>query len=246
MQDLCSSIFYPSSNNHSAMEKMGGDNMTEVVVSRTMFIAGLIMAILASSSISTIASMQLAVGPQGEKGDQGETGTRGVQGIQGDIGPQGKEGPIGPEGPEGYSPWENGSISISALAFKPENPDWVQSSNLTYLMSYGGSHWAPVQLPHKATILNITAYLYDQMVNEQMIMELWGYNLSENSSMGVMAHIETSWEGNSTEIQVLHNDTILYSRIDNANCIYALRVLGTAASKILYFRAAVIEYKYLG
>jgi hypothetical protein len=89
---------------HSILEKTGGDMLTEIVVSRTMFIAGLVIAVLASSSISTIASMQLSVGPQGEKGDTGETGSRGIQGIQGpqgEQGIQGIQGPIGPQGEQG-------------------------------------------------------------------------------------------------------------------------------------------------
>lgn len=216
--------------------------MADVLVSRTAFIAGLIIAILASSSISTIASMQLAVGPKGEKGDTGDKGIQGEQGIQGSIGPEGEQGP---EGPPGTLP--GGFISIPAVAFKPEDPNFAVPSNLTYHHTVGGHpFWAPVQLPHQATIVNITAYLYDQWVNEQMIVELWGYNLTENSSLGVMAHIETSWEGTSTEIQVLYNDTLSHARIDNENCIYALRELGTGSGEILYCRAVVIEYEYLG
>lgn len=80
--------------------------------------------------------------------------------------------------------------------------------------------------------MNIIAYLYDNWVNEQMIVELWGYNLTKNSSMDVMAHIETSLEGASTEMQVLYNDTISHARIDNENCIYALKELGTGSGKL--------------
>lgn len=78
--------------------------MAEILVRRSTFIVGLVIAILASSSISTIASMQLAVGPKGEKGDKGDKGIQGVQGIQsskGEQGIQGIQGPIGLEGPQG-------------------------------------------------------------------------------------------------------------------------------------------------
>jgi len=240
--------------------------MAEVVVSRNTFLMGIVIAILASSLLSTVISSQLAVGSQGPKGDQGIAGAQGVQGLQGvqgtqgEVGPQGEEGPagpkgdtgdtgpmgeqgiIGPQGPQGVSPWENGSISISAAAFAK-----AKLVNFTYLPGEGGrAYWAPVQLPHQSTIVNITTHLYDNWVNEQMIVELWGYNLTENSSMGVMAHIETSLEGASTEMQVLYNDTISHARIDNENCIYALKELGTGSGDNLYFRAVVIEYEDQG
>jgi len=45
-------------------------------ISQTAFIVGLIIAILASSLISTVMSMQWAL-IQGPKGDQGDTGPQG-------------------------------------------------------------------------------------------------------------------------------------------------------------------------
>ena len=234
--------------------------MAEIVVSRNTFLMGIVIAILASSLLSTVISSQLAVGPQGPKGDQGIAGTQGVQGTQGEVGPQGdqgltgpkgdtgdtgpmgEQGLIGPQGPQGVSPWENGSISISAAAFAK-----AKLVNFTYLPGEGGrDFWAPVQLPHQSTIVNITAYLYDNWANQQMIVELWGYNLTENSSLGVMARFETSWEGASIELQVLHNDTISHARIDNENCVYALKELGTGAGDAIYFQAVVIEYEDQG
>jgi hypothetical protein len=67
-------------------------------ISRGTFIAGIIIAILASSAISIFAVYQLnmqglkgekgdtgATGPQGPKGDTGETGSQGQQGVKGDT-----------------------------------------------------------------------------------------------------------------------------------------------------------------
>jgi hypothetical protein len=76
------------------------------ISSRTL-IAGLIIAILASSALSTTVATQLAVGPQGPKGDKGDSGPQGLagpqglQGTQGDQGPQGEQGPEGPQGMQG-------------------------------------------------------------------------------------------------------------------------------------------------
>jgi hypothetical protein len=83
-----------------------GEAISLGISSRT-FIAGLIIAILASSALSTTVATQLAVGPQGPKGDkgdpgpQGPAGPQGLQGTQGDQGPQGPQGEQGPEGPQG-------------------------------------------------------------------------------------------------------------------------------------------------
>jgi hypothetical protein len=61
---------------------------SSVGISRGMFVAGIVVAILISSLASTVASMMLAVGP---KGDKGETGSTGLQGIQGPLGPKGED-----------------------------------------------------------------------------------------------------------------------------------------------------------
>ena len=88
----------------------GGEKMSNSgkSVSMTMFIAGIVIAILASSTLSTVIATQLAVGPQGPKGDTGATGEQGPQGeqgIQGEIGPQGLPGGI--RTPDYDSGWQN-------------------------------------------------------------------------------------------------------------------------------------------
>ena len=69
--------------------------MAEVSITMSKLIAGIIIAILASSAISVGASTMLATGPKGDTGPQGE---QGIQGLTGDTGPQ---GPIGPQGQQG-------------------------------------------------------------------------------------------------------------------------------------------------
>jgi hypothetical protein len=68
--------------------------MTELKtgISKTMFIAGLVIAIVASSLIASVVSMQYARGPKGDKGDIGNTGATGA------MGPQGVQGLQGPPG----------------------------------------------------------------------------------------------------------------------------------------------------
>jgi len=72
-----------------------GEEMSEIGISKTTFMLGIVIAILASSIISTAVSMQWAQGPQGPQGEQGS------QGLQGEIGPQGEQGLQGPQGPSG-------------------------------------------------------------------------------------------------------------------------------------------------
>ena len=50
-------------------------------ISRTLFAAGLIVAILASSLMSTAISTQLALGPKGDIGDQGDQGSQGSRAL---------------------------------------------------------------------------------------------------------------------------------------------------------------------
>ena len=99
--------------------------MVATYISTVKFIAGILIAILASSAISIGASTMLFSGPQGPQGPKGETGatgpagpigttgavgttgpqgpqgTQGEMGATGDTGPQGAKGDTGPTGPEG-------------------------------------------------------------------------------------------------------------------------------------------------
>jgi len=78
-------------------------------ISSKTFVVGIVIAILASSAISTVAITQFGLiqGPQGEKGNtgpkgpQGEQGPAGQQGIQGPTGSQGETGPEGLQGSTG-------------------------------------------------------------------------------------------------------------------------------------------------
>ncbi len=70
-------------------------------ISNRTFLAGLIIAILASSALSTTVATQLATGPQGPKGDKGDPGPQGLTGSQGPLGPQGEQGEQGEQGPQG-------------------------------------------------------------------------------------------------------------------------------------------------
>jgi len=78
-------------------------NDGKVGISKKMFIAGLIIAILASSLISVVAMSQLSttLGLKGEKGDKGDTGATGDAGANGATGPTGATGATGSQGLQG-------------------------------------------------------------------------------------------------------------------------------------------------
>jgi hypothetical protein len=80
--------------------------MTEVKsigISKTMFVVGIIAAILASSLISAVIVTQLPTtnGLKGDKGDKGDSGATGATGATGPQGPQGLQGIQGEKGDKG-------------------------------------------------------------------------------------------------------------------------------------------------
>ena len=100
--------------------------MTEVKsvgISKTVFIVGLIAAILASSLISAVIVTQLPtiMGPKGDKGDKGDTGDTGATGATGATGSQGPQGLQGIMGPPGN--YENITIyqNLTSLVELYEN-----------------------------------------------------------------------------------------------------------------------------
>jgi hypothetical protein len=130
----------------------------EMAVSLTMgkLIAGIIIAILASSAISVGASMMLAVGPAGP---QGETGLQGPKGDTGDTGPQGPAGATGPQGEKG----DKGDTGETG-ATGPEGPSgnatrhviegWFNVTEDGDLIKYvtapldnRSSHWKRIDVP---------------------------------------------------------------------------------------------------
>jgi len=108
-------------------------------ISKTMFVAGIIIAILASSLVASVVSMQWARGPKGDKGDTGDTGAQGTQGLRGVQGPQGPQGLQGIQGPPGRNGTNgmNGTLSPWMLPVPAYDTGWVSvgdynGSNIFY------------------------------------------------------------------------------------------------------------------
>ena len=69
--------------------------------SRTMFLAGVIIASLVAGLVSGAVVSQLAVGPEGPQGEQGIQGLTGATGATGETGATGQTGPKGDKGDNG-------------------------------------------------------------------------------------------------------------------------------------------------
>ena len=96
-------------------------------ISRTMFLAGLVVAILVSSGMSAVVSTQLAAGPQGPAGATGATGPQGAKGDKGDTGQTGATGPAGATGTTGAT----GATGPQGLV-GPQGPPGATPFNSTY------------------------------------------------------------------------------------------------------------------
>jgi len=200
-------------------------------VSTRTFVVGLVIAILASSALSTVVATQWAVGPQGPQGPQGPKGDTGAQGEQGV-----------PGAPAVYP---GGFITVAAAQFEGYFGDMGASAS-RFTAGSGGSRYAQVHLPHMATIRNMTAYIYDNTTVYNGVLELWCYNLTTDTMVGPMAHVETSIPGASPYPQALYNGTIAFPKVDNQNCIYVLRYFDAPGPTYLQvsFVGAIIGYDY--
>lgn len=122
----------------------------EKFVSKGVFLAGVVLAVLVSCAVSLAVSSLLAVGPQGPQGEQGVQGLTGEQGPvgpkgdkgdKGDAGAMGATGATGAQGPAGEAPRfvVEGSINLTA------DGDLIRHSN------HGGGlvsvyHWKRVDV----------------------------------------------------------------------------------------------------
>ena len=73
------------------------EGKSPIGISTRTFIVGLIIAIVASSLISSLVAMAVIQGQQGEEGLQGAQGPPGPQGIQGEKGDKGDPGGVEPD-----------------------------------------------------------------------------------------------------------------------------------------------------
>lgn len=191
-------------------------------VSMSLFIAGILVSVLASSLIASAISMQYAHGPKGDTGPQGPAGSQGEQ------------------GPPGVYP--GGFITVAAVEFESYYGD--NGANASRITAGHGSRYAQVHLPHAATIRNVTAYIYDNHTDFNGVLELWCYNLATDSMVGPLARMETSVLGASPQLQTLYNGTIAFSEVNNQSCIYVLKYFSAPGTDWVSLAGVVIGYEY--
>ena len=231
------------------------------MASMTQFIAVIVIAILASSAIAIGASTILAVGPAGPQGEQGDTGPQGPKGDTGDTGPQGPAGATGatgatglkgdtgdtgPQGEPGSGFEPTGYYSIPASAFVPlyNTRDYRIGTDVRNLeASLSGVFYAPIQLPHRVTIDNITGYWYDEEASLEIDCKL--YRTLGDGYVQVLADISSFGD---TGFNSTVDDSISFGPpiIDNSAYEYTLYLVIPANSPTsnLRFRYATIGFTY--
>ena len=110
-------------------------------VSKPTFLAGIILAILASSLISTAISMQYAIGPKGDKGDIGPIGPQGPSGIS-RIPLVYKDSFVGAEANYTYPEWVD-IVNVFNEPISAQISVENESSLLIVFQAYLRVYWAP-------------------------------------------------------------------------------------------------------
>jgi hypothetical protein len=140
--------------------------MAQTFVSKTVFVAGIIAAIIVSSvlmisvsgliaqqgsqEIQGIQGIQGVPGPTGLPGPKGDTGATGPAGPSGPIGATGSTGVTGPQGPAGPA-GTNGTIRtvIEGSINMTKDGDLIKynTDNSTGYLSTDEEHWKKIVVP---------------------------------------------------------------------------------------------------
>ena len=118
------------------------------------------------------------------------------------------------------NPTVTGYVSVPAAAFVPVNnteTTIIVGNGFSTLDPSGSAFVGPVQLPHGATIMNVTLYWRDLGAEDLMILlcrsnGTYAHAIAESNSSG-----DAGW-GSS------YFDTIEYNTVDNSQYAYALYV----------------------
>jgi len=246
--------------------------MAAVSITMGKLIAGIVIAILAASAVSVGVSMLMLgpegpEGPQGPKGDTGATGAtgpagpagsagaagaagatgeRGATGLKGD---KGDTGDTGPQGERGFGMPQKGNISISAFEVVPPSSDDSVSYTYYYGLTNTDTHslsycYAPLQLPHGATITNATFYFYD---NDAGYFEFYLMRQNQTLSWQVMGDVFNTPGSDTPGNDHISLSSIDYgATIDNNNYYYYLIIslpYSSTSSYYYQFHYALIEYE---
>jgi hypothetical protein len=150
-------------------------------ISKTVFAAGLIVAILASSLISVVAMTQLSgsLGLKGAKGDKGDSGIAGATGSTGATGAVGAAALPGMQGVQG----------LRGLSKPDYDSGWISI--------------APGQtmtLVHALNTTNVFVYMVGMDADMNLLQSDYGWNLGGSADL----HYGAAWDTlNTSSINVM-------------------------------------------
>jgi len=231
--------------------------------------AGILIAILAASAISIGLCMVLPIGQQGPKGDKGDTGatgatgSAGASGAKGDTGStgatgtsgaKGDTGATGSQGPRGYGMPQKGNISVSFSAFVTSYDQDASYDYTTGLVNHNTDAtlecYAPLQLPHGATITNVTIYFYDNDDGSFAFYLERGNWTVVYQEIGYASNSPGSATPGYTQLSLGQGDTGYfkseYATVDNNNWHYYLELYMPSNSTTptnCRFLYALVEYE---
>jgi hypothetical protein len=245
--------------------------MAAVSLSMGKLIAGIVIAILASSAISVGVSTQLITGPEGPQGLQGNTGPQGPQGEQGETGPQGATGPTGPtgdtgatgpQGPKGDTgdtgpTGATGPQGIQGPQGEPgigfELTGSISVSAAAFVASDNTANWrcSGGELYHLETG-GVHFYGIVQLPDGVTVTNVtfhWidsgGLNVQcqlKRHNLTMTLNMASMVSSGDTGTGSSYDDTIDLATVDNSENTYYFDVLIPSGS--YYFRYAIIEYEY--
>jgi len=130
-----------------------------------------------------------------------------------------------------------GYISISAAAFEPHSKsvEYDNRGNSLSTLSGGGYFYAPVQLPHGATVTNMIFVFFDDEETEHAQVKMYCFNLTSGSLMGEITSLN---EGASSENTTVFTDPV----IDNSEYSYYIELF--LSSEDVYLYQVFIEFTY--
>lgn len=136
-------------------------------------------------------------------------------------------------------------VSVAPPAFVPDDEAYAYDRDSGPGLkqdspSAGSIYYAPVSLPHGATVTKFTIYYYDDSTNGEILARLRYSNLGTGSYAMAEALSADGGYGDTEDTSIDH------AEVDNETRAYYVRVQFPAApySGTLNFKGVVIEYQY--
>jgi regulation of enolase protein 1 (concanavalin A-like superfamily) len=206
-------------------------------VTRTQFLAGIIIVVLAVSALSVVVSLGFIAGTQGPKGDTGdagatgapgEAGATGAQGPKGDVGAtgstgiQGSQGAVGPQGP--YLPdYDSGWVNITDKTGQYTTLTHNLASTTNLIVDITGRATADGSIHNLYSGLS---RVFDMGFNVTFPFDNAGSSASDIIQTSDGGYAAIGWISNSTTYDT---DGIYIAKLDSAGQLQWSKVLGESS-----------------